>query len=301
MTDTEGLVVESFGRRVRVRLADGAVISCNLRGRRLDVAVGDQVTLTVGPDRSDGIVESRLPRRNVLARCDSRGLPESIAANLDQLAVVVAPQPVCDPFIVDRYAAGAWLADMVPLVIVNKGDLDAEGSTLDFLPSLERAGMRVLRVSAKRREGLPALIEALRDRRTLFVGQSGVGKSSLLNALLGADTRTTRALSDSSGEGRHTSVSSAIFACPWGEIADSPGVRDFAPALASLPMLQHGFPEIAAVGGQCRFQDCLHLREPQCEVQARVLDGRIDARRHESYRRLVNLTRQLVERRGPRG
>lgn len=237
----------------------------------------------------------------MLSRSDSRGLEESIAANLDQLGVVVAPEPACDPYIVDRYVAGACYAGIAPILIVNKQDLTADPGALAFTEPLRRLGLPVYVVSARTGAGLPELVEGLRGRRSLLAGQSGVGKSSLLNALAGDAIRATGHLSAGSGEGRHTTVSSAILRLPWGELADSPGVRDYAPPVVPLKDVQHGYAEIAALAVGCRFQDCQHLREPQCAVQAAVASGAIDGRRYESYRRLLNLTRQLDEKRGWRG
>lgn len=317
MSGWTGTVVESFGRRVVVRqqAGDGGRVQCSLRGKKLDVVVGDEVRVEQPGGADEWTVEARLPRRNVLARSDSRGLPESIVANVDQLAVVVAPRPACDPAMVDRYVAGAAFSGLDALLIVNKAELLAEaGTSADSVAAsaaaeLERlvgdwrrAGLQSFYVSARRRDGLDALIDgALRGRRTLLAGQSGVGKSSLLNALVGEDCRRTRALSDATGEGRHTSVSSAIFTAPWGgELADSPGVRDYAPQLVPTGQVQAGFREIAHAAAGCRFLDCLHLREPQCAVVAAVGTGTIDPRRYESYRRLLHLMRELAERRGPR-
>jgi ribosome biogenesis GTPase len=155
-----------------------------------------------------------------------------------------------------------------------------------------------VQVSARSGAGLQGLVERLTGRRSLLAGQSGVGKSSLLNALAGEAVRAIGGLSQGSGEGRHTTVSSAILRTPWGEIADSPGVRDYAPPVVPLKDVQLGFDEIASLARECRFLDCLHLREPQCAVQAAVESGAIDPRRYESYRRLLNLTRQLDEKRG---
>jgi ribosome biogenesis GTPase len=297
--DDTGCVVESYGRRVVVARGSGERAACKVRGRSLELVAGDEVRIALESGDDEWSVVERRPRRNVLSRSDSRGRTESIAANLDQLAVVVAPQPPCDPFIVDRYLAGACYAGIEGLIVVNKRDLSATAGELDFVAVLRRIGVPLVSVSARAGSGLDALVEVLSGRRTMLAGQSGVGKSSLLNALSGGVARATGALSASSGEGRHTTVSSAILQLPWGELADSPGVRDYAPPLVPLSSVQSGYVEIAGLGGGCRFQDCLHSREPQCAVQAAVEAGAIDARRYESYRRLLNLTRQLQQRRGP--
>ena len=296
-TDT-GCVVESYGRRAVVERAGGAQVTCKLKRRGLDLVAGDEVRIDFSPGDDEWTVTERLPRRNVLCRSDSRGRSESLAANLDQLGVVVAPRPACDPFIVDRYLAGALYGGIASLLIVNKQDLPAEAGDLSFIEPYRALGLPVVAVSAHTRTGLDALIGQLSGRRSLLAGQSGVGKSSLLNALAGEAVRATGRLSEGSGEGRHTTVSSAILRTPWGEIADSPGVRDYAPPVVPLREVQLGFVEIAAKARECRFLDCLHLREPQCAVQAAVQGGAIDSRRYESYRRLLNLTRQLDERRG---
>jgi ribosome biogenesis GTPase len=293
-----GCVVECYGRRVVVAVANDERLACKLRGRRMGVVAGDRVRVEREGSSNDWVVVECLPRRNILMRSDSRGSDEPIAANLDQLGVVVAGRPVCDPFVVDRYIAGASYAGIAPLLIVNKSDLDVSADDLQYIAAFRALGMPVVNVSARQRDGLDQLIEQLRGKRTLLAGQSGVGKSSLMNALAGRERQATAALSAGSGEGRHTTVSSSILTLPWGELADSPGVRDYSPPLVPLQFVQRGFGEIEAKAGDCRFQDCLHLREPQCAVAAAAASGQIDARRYESYRRLVNLTRQLDERRG---
>lgn len=293
-----GRVVESYGRRVVVARSDTESVTCKLRRRDLDLVAGDEVRIAVSPGDDEWTVVERLPRRNVLCRSDSRGRSEPLAANLDQLGVVIAPRPACDPFIVDRYLAGAAQAGIATLLVVNKQDLGAEGDDLSFVEPLRAIGLPVVTVSARTGTGLDELVARLSGRRSLLAGQSGVGKSSLLNALAGEALRATGHLSSASGEGRHTTVSSAILKTPWGEIVDSPGVRDYAPPLVPPREVQHGYTEIAGLAAGCRFPDCLHLREPQCAVRSAAESGQIDARRYESYRRLLNLTRQLGERRG---
>ena len=301
-----GCVVESYGRRVVVLTSDTAErLSCKIRGRRTEVVAGDMVQLereTGAADSEYWVVAARLPRRNVLQRTDSRGGVEDIASNLDQLGIVVAPRPTCDPFIIDRYLAGAGYAGIDSLLILNKQDLIGAGEfgpeEFAFIDTYRRIGIPVVTVSAKRGTGLDALKERLQGRRTLLAGQSGVGKSSLTNALCEGAYRATSDLSVGSGQGKHTTVSSAIVQLPWGELTDSPGVRDYAPPVMPLPDIQRGYLEIIQRAGGCRFQNCLHLREPQCAVLAAVESGQIDPRRLESYRRLVNLTRQLDQKRG---
>ncbi|MGI9246656.1 MAG: ribosome small subunit-dependent GTPase A [Steroidobacteraceae bacterium] len=300
-----GTVVESYGRRVVVLTHEAPErLACKVRGRRIEVVAGDEVALEPETDPVAGpwVVSDRLPRRNVLLRTDSRGQNEAIAANLDQLGIVVAPRPTSDPFMVDRYLAGAGYAGIAPLLILNKQDLIDSGqhgeTDFAFIDTYRRIGIPVVAVSAKQGSGLEALISQLTGRRTLLAGQSGVGKSSLTNTLCGSAYRATSELSLASGEGRHTTVSSALVQLPWGELADSPGVRDYAPPVVEPKVVQSGFREVASRAADCRFQDCLHLREPQCAVTSAVEAGEIDPRRVESYRRLLQLTRKLDDKRG---
>jgi ribosome biogenesis GTPase len=240
-----------------------------------------------------------LPRRTLLARANVRGESEPVVANISQLVVVVAPVPQPDWFIVDRYLCAATAAGISGAVAVNKADLVANKIDADELTALTRAGYAHLTCSATTREGLDTLRQLLAQGTSVLVGQSGVGKSSLVSALLPhADIETGLLVRDE--EGRHTTTASRSYPLDsGGTLIDSPGVRDFAPAIEQLDSQTLGFPEVDQRAGQCRFQDCRHMQEPGCAVIGAVEAGELSARRYESYRRLRRRYEELIQTRGP--
>jgi ribosome biogenesis GTPase len=296
--ERDARVVESFGRRVIVEDVEGARSPAELFGKRLSCVCGDLVRIRDAPQGGDvPRVVAINPRRTLFARTDSRGRTEPLAANLSLLAVIIAPEPPPDPYITDRYLAGAAFADVASLVVINKCDLPSanEEEFVSFVEEFVAAGFEVIRLSAHDLATVEPLRARLREHIAMFVGQSGVGKSSLTNQLAPASARPTRTLSESTREGRHTTVSTALFRIPsGGELIDSPGVRDYAPPLLEDAQVQVGWPEIMKLAPECRFNNCLHLREPGCAVTAAVENGTLSARRYESYKRLVNIMRGLA-------
>lgn len=295
MTQEFATVIATFSRRMRLRLPDGYEVEARIKGKRLTPVCGDRVTATTIENESDWLITEIQKRDNELTRPDSRGRTEVLAANLDYLAAVAAAEPKADWFIIDRYLCAAEIMGVPAAVIYNKTDLDADTASTDVeLANYAMIGYDTAQCSAATGEGIDAIGELLNDRCAIIVGQSGVGKSSIINRLLGATLRKTSAVSDKTGEGRHTTVNSVMIPLPdGGSVIDSPGVRDYAPALASTALAAGGFREITAAAQHCRFANCRHLREPGCAVKDRLDSHAISARRYESYKRIVNLTDQL--------
>jgi ribosome biogenesis GTPase / thiamine phosphate phosphatase len=297
--ETPARITESFGRRVIVETDSGERMSAELFGKRMTCVCGDEVMVR-GPSQTNGDVAkvvSVSPRRSLFSRTDSRGRTEPLAANLTLVIVIIAPNPEPDLYIADRYLAGAALAGISGALIVNKSELPgAEDSDFQAgVEDYERAGYPVLRVSAKNEPTVAPVRALLANQSAMLVGQSGVGKSTLTNRLAPESERATRTLSDSTGEGRHTTVSTALFRlASGGELIDSPGVRDYAPPPVEDAMIQVGWPEMLKLAPGCRFNNCLHLREPGCAVLAAVAENTLSARRYESYKRLINIMRGLA-------
>lgn len=289
-------VIATFGRFLLIRDAGHNPQLARPRGRDLDIVCGDRV-LCEQP-AGELLAVSVLPRRTVLRRSNLRGRSEALVANLTLLVVVIAPVPEPDLFLVDRYLCAAECAGLAARVVLNKCDLPLDAARLEALQVYERLGYPVLQVSAHDPSTLTALRLALREHTAALVGQSGVGKSSLIRALaLDADEAAVGGLMREA-EGRHTTTAARLYDCAdGGRIIDSPGVRDYAPAIDDLEARTLGFREVDALATQCRFLDCRHMQEPQCAVRAAVEAGSVDARRYESYRRLRRLYEDLWARR----
>jgi ribosome biogenesis GTPase / thiamine phosphate phosphatase len=289
-----GSVIATFGRHMVVRTAAGAELRARPFGRALEVVCGDEVRCRIDPHHEEVHVIEVRPRRNALWRANARGGAEPVVANLTQLMVVLAPLPLPDPFVIDRYLAAATAAGIPASLIVNKSELGVAAAITAELDAYAAAGFAAIFCSAASGAGMEQLLAALGPgARGALVGQSGVGKSSLVRRLLPHAEVAIGELVRAE-EGRHTTTAARLFDLPHGAaLIDSPGVRDFAPAVSALDERTLGFPEVARLAPGCRFGDCRHLREPGCAVRAAAEDGTWHARRYESYRRLRRLREQL--------
>jgi ribosome biogenesis GTPase len=303
MTDTDVFdaeVIAAFGRHLIVRDSAGRELRARPAGRRLSIVCGDRVRCE--PDRAhDEILVTEVrARATLLARANLRGESEPVVANITQLVVVIAPLPEPDYFVVDRYLCAATAAGVAGVIAINKSDLEANKLDQAELDAFVAAGYRLTTCSAKARAGLDGLRALLSGAVSVLVGQSGVGKSSLVSALLPEAAIETGDLVREE-EGRHTTTASRAYPLSGGgTLIDSPGVRDFAPAVDQLDEKTLGFPEVASRAVGCRFQDCKHMQEPDCAVITATESGALLPRRYESYRRLRRRFTDLVEARGYR-
>jgi ribosome biogenesis GTPase / thiamine phosphate phosphatase len=303
MSETlEARVVATYGRHMTVRAADGRLLRARPFGRALTVVCGDEVQCRTDPHHDELHVVALLPRRSALYRASLRGVSEPVVANLDALLVVLAPLPAPELFVVDRYLAAAASAHIAATLVVNKEELGIDAALATELAAYAAAGYAAVRCSAATGVNLEALLAAIpTGAAAALVGQSGVGKSSLVAQLLPGEQVAIGELVREE-EGRHTTTASRLFELPGQRaLIDSPGVRDFAPAVDRLDARSLGFVEVERLAPGCRFHDCRHMREPDCAVRAAVDAGTFHPRRYESYRRLRMLFEKLTAARGPGG
>ena len=298
----KGLVIKSTGSSYIVRMDDGSDVECHIKGNfRIrgirstnPVAVGDFVQVQTLADGTNWIVEIE-ERRNYIIRKSTNLSKEShiIAANVDQVALIVTVNhPVTSTTFIDRFLATCEAYRVRALLIFNKIDLltEEELAHLAELRELyESLGYETLEISAISLQP-SAISPLLAGKVTLLSGNSGVGKSTLLNALFGREMTRTGKISDAHDKGMHTTTFSEMYFLPDGAIIDTPGIKGFGSVDMTKEEVSHYFREIFEVGRDCRFGNCTHTNEPGCAVQEAIIKGSIAISRYESYLSMLDDT-----------
>lgn len=287
-TDLHGRITQAHGRHYVVELADGTTRTCFPRGKKAGSAVGDYVGIQ--PQGSqEGVIETTGERRNLLYRSDEFRT-KVFAANVDQLLIIVAVEPAFSEDLLGRALVAAASADIRPIVILNKidlhGRLKAAQARLSWLVDL---GITLIQLSAHDPEQVRQRLYPALAGTSLLLGQSGMGKSTLLNMLVPQAKAFTQEYSQALGAGKHTTTSTRLYHLPDSDanIIDSPGFQAFGLYHLSACDIERGFPEFDNHAGQCRFYNCTHRHEPGCAVLKALEDGKIPPDRHELYKRIL--------------
>jgi ribosome biogenesis GTPase len=298
-------IISHHGRQLYAETEDFKKIKCKIRQNLGDIACGDYVlvqqtlkTSDKAPsdkqlaDNAQYVVTAVKERSNLLVKTGFAGAIKPVAANIGQLVIVTSLKPKPNPYLIDRYLTAAENLPAKALIIINKLDLvdDKTKQTVEDLSTLyQKIGYRVIGASIKQDIGLSEISDALSNTTSILVGLSGVGKSSIVKAILPKEEIRIAETSAATGEGKHTTTVSALYHLECnGIIIDSPGVRDFTPINNSLDEISTGFVDVRQFNGACKFSNCSHHNEPGCALKQAVADNRLNKQRFENYLRLVD-------------
>lgn len=286
MTDLiKGLVISHLGQGIAVEIS-GSIFLCQTRRKLETVAVGDQVMVKKSsPDQ--GRIEKILPRRSLLQRPSRNKKTRPVAANIDKIYIVFATEPHCDFLLIDQYLAICENKNIDAVLVLNKIDLTNIKEIEVELQQYQALGYDLHKVSAIQNIGIAKLKTALNHHTNIFTGQSGVGKSSLTNALIPDKQLKTNTVSESTKHGRHTTTAATLYHLPeGGDLIDSPGVAIFGLADLTEQQLAWGYREFQPLLEQCQFNDCRHLKDKGCAVRPAAEQGTISLQRYQRFLKL---------------
>ena len=279
----KGLVVASYGKRYGVELEDGTQISCVTRGKKNDLACGDQVEVKL-TDKNEGVVEKLHERTSLLFRSNAFRT-KTLSANVTQVVIVLATMPSFYEALLNRCLIAAEAAGIKALIVLNKCDLKDPSSALEQLKIYQDLGYSVQALSAK--QDIAPLRAWLKGQVSVLVGQSGMGKSTIVNALLPQSKVRTQEVSEVLDSGKHTTTAAHLYHLDAeSDLIDSPGLQEFGLNHLSLEELEQAFIEFRPYLGKCRFNNCKHIHEPDCAVMNAVQAGKISTSRLTAYQEL---------------
>lgn len=287
-------VISHHGRQLFAETEKHEKIKCKIRQNLGDIACGDYIVVQQAPaitGEAQNVVIAVKERTNLLVKSGFAGATKPVAANIGQVVIVTAIKPKPNPYLIDRYLAATENLPAEALIVINKVDLlDNETKKIvdDLTELYQSIGYRVITSSMKQDIALEDLEDALSNTTSILVGLSGVGKSSIVKAILPEETIRIGETSESTGEGKHTTTVSALYHLKGnGIIIDSPGVRDFTPINNSIEEITHGFIDVRKFNGACKFTNCSHTNEPDCAMKQAVAEGNLNKQRFNNYLRLV--------------
>ena len=280
----KGQVIAAFGRHYLAELPGGEIIECVPRGKKSVVACGDTVEITrTGTDQ--GVIDRIAPRTSLLYRSDAYK-QKLIAANVTQIIVVVASEPSFNDELLARCLLAGHEQKLDTLIVLNKCDLPQTAAARAQLAPYAKIGYRVLELSAK--QDVTPLLPYLQGHTSVFVGQSGMGKSTLINALIPAAQAATREISTALDSGKHTTTHAKLYHLNTdSHLIDCPGVQLFGLHHLDFAAIERNFPEFLPYLGQCRFANCSHSHEPDCAIRKATAEGKIDARRLQLFQQIA--------------
>lgn len=304
---TFGQVITRYGQHADVENPEGDIVRCHIRRTVESLVCGDKVIWRpYNQDDSDfsGIIEAVEPRESEFKRPDFYDGLKPVAANIDQILIVSALLPDLTPNIIDRYLVAVEQLDITPVLLINKLDLidDSNRELVEQTQQLyESIGYQVVILSAKLEQGIAQIKSLLANKTSVFVGQSGVGKSSIVNAILPEVNIETKQVSDNSRLGVHTTTASRLYRLDnGGSIIDSPGVREFAMWHLEQEEILNGFIEFRPFITQCKFRDCKHQKDPGCALKQAIKDGLVSEVRYQSYVRILQTVAEITLRHQPK-
>lgn len=288
--EEEGLVIAHFGSQVDIEGRDNHILRCFFRANLDSIVTGDKVIWRRVRD-DEGVVVSCKPRTSLLSRPDSFGKLRPVAANIDQILITIAPLPEFHFNLIDRYLVMAEKNAITPVILINKCELINDENMAKFIELKRIYGQldyQVLTVSAKQQSGMDEVKNLLKDKLSIFVGQSGVGKSSIIKYLLPDEHIAVGELSDAKIKGRHTTTQSRLFKfSDGGACIDSPGIREFGLWHLDKDDVIAGFKELFELSRACKFRDCTHSHEPHCAIVDALKQNTISTSRLENYQRIL--------------